>query len=250
MKRLAIFASGRGSNFAAIIHHARMRILEDAEPYLLVTNDGNAPAVTLAKETHIPFALIEGIQGRKFSNKQEREKARTEFDERALEILRQNRIDLVALAGFMQVLGPTLVDAYRYRIMNIHPAKDLVKFGGRGMFGERVHEAVLRSGAKESGCTVHYVDQSVDGGPIILQSTVTVEPTDTPASLAHRILIQEHQTYSKAIQLHVDGRISVVNHKILIDWSGDWEEKWNRRQEAFMEKQAMIESEFERKFST
>ena len=105
------------------------------------------------------------------------------------------------------------------------------------MFGERVHEAVLRSGAKESGCTIHYVDQSVDGGPIILQSTVPVEATDTPESLAHRILIQEHRTYSKAIQLHVDGRIKIVNRKTLIDWSGGWEEKWNRKQEALIKHQ-------------
>ena len=107
------------------------------------------------------------------------------------------------------------------------------------MFGHLVHEVVLRSGVKESGCTVHYVDESVDGGPIILQSTVPVEPTDTPESLAQRILIQEHRTYSKAIQLHVDGRINITNGKALIDWSGGWEEEWNRRQEAFnKEKQA------------
>ena len=159
---------------------------------------------------------------------------RNEFDKRALETLRQNRIDLVALAGFMQVLSKTIVDAYEYRIMNIHPAKDLVKFGGRGMYGERVHEAVIRAGAKESGCTVHYVDESVDGGPIILQSIVPVEPTDTPESLAQRILIQEHRTYPKAIQLHVDGRIKIVNGKAHIDWSGDWIEEWNRRQEALI----------------
>jgi formyltetrahydrofolate-dependent phosphoribosylglycinamide formyltransferase len=214
-----------------------MRILQDVEVSLLITNDPNAPVIHAANENKIPPVIFEGIQGKKFTTKQEREKARAKFDELALERLRQNRIDLVALAGFMQVLGPTLVDAYEYRIMNIHPAKDLVKFGGRSMFGERVHEAVLRSGAKESGCTIHYVDQSVDGGPIILQSTVPVEATDTPESLAHRILIQEHRTYSKAIQLHVDGRIKIVDGKTLIDWSGGWEEKWNRKQEALIKHQ-------------
>jgi phosphoribosylglycinamide formyltransferase-1 len=232
--RLAVFASGRGTNFQAIAEHARMRILRNVEVCLLITNDANAPAVTLAREYHIPVAFIEGIQGRKFSTKQEREQARNEFDRQALETLRQNNIDLVALAGFMQVLSQTIVDAYEYRIMNIHPAKDLAKFGGRGMYGERVHEAVIRAGEKESGCTVHYVDESVDGGPIILQSTVQVEPTDTPDSLAHRILIQEHRTYPKAVQLHVDGRIKIVNGKTHIDWSGDWIEEWNRRQKAFI----------------
>ena len=232
MERLAVFASGRGSNFRAIVDHAKLHVLKNIEVSLLITTDASAAVVASAKENQIPFVVLEGIQGRKLT-KQEREKMRNEFDERALEILRHNRIDLVALAGFMQVLGKTMIDAYKYRIMNIHPAKDVAKFGGRGMFGHRVHEVVLRSGAKESGCTVHYVDESVDGGPIILQSTVPVEPTDTSESLAQRILIQEHRTYSKAIQLHVDGRINITNDKALIDWSGGWEEEWNRRQEAF-----------------
>jgi phosphoribosylglycinamide formyltransferase-1 len=81
------------------------------------------------------------------------------------------------------------------------------------------------------------VDQSVDGGPIILQSTVPVEATDTPESLAHRILIQEHRTYPKAIQLHVDERIKITDGKTLIDWNGDWEESWNRKQEALINRQ-------------
>jgi phosphoribosylglycinamide formyltransferase-1 len=214
-----------------------MHILENVEVSLLIANDPNAPVITSAKENKIPVVVLEGIQGKKFASKQEREKARIKFDELALEKLRENRIDLVALAGFMQVLSRTLVDAYKYRIMNIHPAKDIARFGGRGMYGERVHEAALRAGAKESGCTIHYVDESVDGGPIILQSTVPIEATDTPDSLAHRILIQEHRTYSKAIQLHVDERIKVIGGKTLIDWSGDWEERWNRRQEAFIKHQ-------------
>jgi len=235
--KIAIFASGRGTNFQAITEHAKMQILRGAEVNLLITNDTKAPVIKLAKEFDTPVIFLEGLQGRQFSTKQEREQARNEFDKRALESLRENKIDLVALAGFMQVLGNTLVHAYEYRIMNIHPAKDLAKFGGRGMYGERVHEAVIKAGAKESGCTVHYVDQSIDGGPIITQSTVPVEPSDTPESLAHRILIQEHRTYSKAIQLHVDGRIRIIDGKAHIDWSRDWNEEWNRRQEAFIKYQ-------------
>ena len=105
------------------------------------------------------------------------------------------------------------------------------------MFGQRVHEAVLRSREKESGCTVHYVDESIDGGPIILQSTVPIEPTNTPESLAHKILIQEHRTYPKAIQLHVDERIKIRDGKTMIDWKDDWEERWNQRQEALIKHQ-------------
>jgi phosphoribosylglycinamide formyltransferase-1 len=237
MRRLAVFASGRGSNFRAIVDHAKMHVLENVEVCLLITSDVNAPVVASAKENNIPVTSLEGVQGKKFSTKQEREIMRNKFDEQALEILQQNRIDLVALAGFMQVLSKTLIDAYKYRIMNIHPAKNLMKFGGRGMFGERVHEAVLRSGEKESGCTVHYVDESIDGGPIILQTMVPIEPTDTPESLAHKILIQEHRTYPKAIQLHVDERIKITDGKTLIDWNGGWEENWNRKQEALIKHQ-------------
>jgi phosphoribosylglycinamide formyltransferase-1 len=214
-----------------------MSILHNVQVALLLTNDRTAPAVNIAREYSIPHVFIEGVFGKKFATKLDREKARDEFDKKVVEILKENRIDLIALAGFMQVLGHKMVSAYPLSIMNIHPSTDLVRFGGVGMFGERVHAAVLKAGDKESGCTVHYVDESVDGGPIILQSTVAVEPSDTPESLAHRVLIQEHQTYSKAIQLHADDRITVTNGKASIDWSGNWEEQWNRRQEAFIQSQ-------------
>ncbi len=237
MKHLAVFASGRGSNFRAIVDHSKMGILREIEVSLLVTNVPNAPAADFAREKSVPVSTIEGVFGRKFASKQEREKARNMFDELAFEALSKNRIDLVALAGFMQVLGPRVIDAYGLGIMNIHPAKDLSRFGGRGMFGERVHAEVLRAGERESGCTVHYVDNSVDGGPIILQSTVPVEAEDSPETLAHRILIQEHRTYSKAIQLHVDERIHVKDGNVSIDWSDNWEDQWNRRQEAFIQHQ-------------
>ena len=238
MKHLAVFASGRGTNFQAILDHTRMGILQNTEVSLLVTNVSDPPVADYAHERSVPVSFIEGVFGRKFADKREKERARDQFDQNALEVLKENRIDLVALAGFMQVLGPNLVNAYPMRIMNIHPAKDLARFGGSGMFGDRVHAAVLAAGETESGCTVHYADHTVDGGPIILQATVPVEPGDTPESLAYRILIHEHRTYSKAIQLHVDGRIRVVDERLSIDWSNNWEEKWNRRQEAFIRLQA------------
>lgn len=235
--RLAVFASGRGSNFRAIIDHARLGVLKNIEAALLVVNDETAPVAGIARENSIPVEVLQGVVGRKFASKEERERARTEFDTQAVALLRRYRIDLVTLAGFMQVLGSTLVQAYKWHIMNIHPAKNLVSFGGRGMYGERVHEAVLLAGEKESGCTIHYVDESVDGGPVILQATVPVRASDTPETLAKRILIQEHRTYSKAIQLQADDRIKVTEGRVLIDWSDKWEEKWNQRQERFIEHQ-------------
>jgi phosphoribosylglycinamide formyltransferase-1 len=240
MKNLAVFASGRGSNFHAIVEHVRMRILQNVNVQLLVTNDANALAVSYAQQNSIPSEFIQGLVERRFATKVDREIARNKFDEDAVDILHHNGIDFVALAGFTQVLGPTLVDNYRWKIINVHPAKDLMRFGGRGMIGDRVHAAVIKAGEKESGCTIHYVDNSIDGGPMIIQGIVPVEPTDTPEVLRKRILIQEHRTYSKAIQLHVDGRVSVVDHKAVIDWSGDWEEQWDRRQEPFVRSQMPI----------
>jgi phosphoribosylglycinamide formyltransferase-1 len=241
MKRLAVFASGRGSNFKAIIDHVRMRILENVSVSLLLSNNVNAPALNLAKEYSIPSVFISGIQNRKFRSKQDREEARNEFDAQSARILKDHRIDVIALAGFMQVLGRPILQDYTYRTVNIHPALDLVRFGGRGMYGDRVHAAVLQAGETTSGCTVHYVDDSVDGGPSILQTFVPVTPEDTPDTLAHRVLIQEHRTYSKAIQLHVDDRIHIDNGKAVIDWSNDWEAKWKERENEYISYQMELE---------
>ena len=237
MKKLAVFASGRGSNFQAIVDHVRLRVLENITVSLLISNDATAPAVNLAKENSISTIHIPGLQNRKFNNKEEREEARNKFDAQATIVLNDHGIDVVALAGFMQVLGKPILQDYKYRIMNIHPALDLTRFGGRGMYGDRVHSAVLQAGETRSGCTVHYVDESVDGGPIILQTSVPVEPEDTSHILASRILIQEHRIYSKAIQLHADERIHINDGKVTIDWSKDWKEKWDKRERVFIRHQ-------------
>ena len=219
-----------------------MGILQNVKIRMLITNDPTANAVTVARQNQIPFTLIEGIQNKRFSNTEDRERARQNFDERVLTVLESNRIDFAALAGFMQVLGKRIVSNYHFRIMNIHPSIDLIRFGGRGMFGDRVHAAVLQAGEKESGCTVHYVDESIDGGPIILQSRVQIESGDDPQSLGHRILVQEHRTYAKALQLHVDDRIHVINGGVTLDRSGGWEDEWNQRQEIFTTTERPIKS--------
>lgn len=143
MTKLAVFASGRGSNFRAIVDHVRMGILQNVEVTLLVTNDASAPAAAFAKENSIPSLFIQGIMGRKFASKDDREKARNEFDEQALNVLNQYGIDLVVLAGFMQVLGPVLVHDYRWRIMNIHPCEGSGKIrrarNVRGTCSRRCH---------------------------------------------------------------------------------------------------------------
>jgi len=237
MKTIGALASGRGSDFQSIIDHISLGVLKNARIGVLISNNSDAYALKRAEQAGIDPVYIEGIQGKKFPSSEVREKEREIFDRKVLSVLKEHSVDLVVLAGFMQVLAPFFVDEYQWRIMNIHPAKNMDKYSGRGMYGERVHEAVLKAGEKESGCTIHYVDKGVDTGPIILQHTVPVKPNDSAHTLADRILVHEHRLYSKAVQLHIDGRLKVVGRSVEKDYSGNWEEEWNERQRAYIEYQ-------------
>jgi folate-dependent phosphoribosylglycinamide formyltransferase PurN len=121
----------------------------------------------------------------------------------------------VCLAGFLRILSPSFVHAFRGRIMNIHPAL-LPAFGGKGMYGERVHEAVLASGAGESGCTVHFVTEEPDAGPIIAQTTVPVEDGDTPATLSARVRKAELRLYPLAVRLFAEGRLRIDGSRVRV----------------------------------
>lgn len=141
--------------------------------------------------------------------------SREEYDQEVLELCRAKKIDLICLAGYMRILTPVLIKAYEYKIINIHPAL-LPKFGGEGMYGHHVHEAVLKAKEKESGATVHFVTEGVDAGPIILQGHVKVFPNDTPESLAEKVLKVEHLIYPEAVRLFCEGKIKVTGGKVLI----------------------------------
>src|SRR5262249_7904541 len=130
-----------------------------------------------------------------------------------LKILHRHQIQLICLAGYTRMLPIQVVREFRNRIMNIHPAL-LPFFGGRGMYLEHVHQAVLESGMKISGCTVHFVDEEYDTGPIILQTVVPVQDEDTPATLAARILPEEHRTYVRAAALFAAGRLRVEGRRV------------------------------------
>ena len=237
MKIIGVLASGRGSDFQSIIDHISLGVLKNARIGVLISNNADAYALKRAEQAGIDPVYIEGIQGKKFPSGEAREKEREIFDKKVVSVLKQHSADLVVLAGFMQVLTPLFVDEYQWRIMNIHPAKNMEKYSGRGMYGDRVHEAVLKAGEKESGCTIHYVDKGVDTGPIILQHTVPVKQGDNVHTLSDRILVHEHRSYSKAIQLHIDGRLKIVEGKVEKDYSGNWEEDWNERQKAYIKYQ-------------
>ncbi|MGH2348298.1 MAG: phosphoribosylglycinamide formyltransferase, partial [bacterium] len=140
---------------------------------------------------------------------------REKFEDRLAEALESYRPDLVCLAGFMRILSPAFVQQFAGRIMNIHPAL-LPAFGGVGMYGEHVHRAVLDRGVRVSGCTVHFVDEIPDGGPIILQAPVPVDPEDTVLTLAARIAGLEQRLYPQAIQLFAQGRLEVEGRRVRV----------------------------------
>ena len=183
--RLAVLASGRGSNLQAIIEHfdslARERVATVA---LVASNRADAPALLLAETASIEIAHFDA----------------NDDGSELLELLRKFRIDLVVLAGYLKRIPPKVIREYAGRIMNLHPAL-LPAFGGEGMYGARVHEAVIASGAEETGVTVHLVDDDYDRGPIVAQWRVPVEKSDTAESLAARVLNVEHMVYPRAVEM-------------------------------------------------
>ena len=201
---LGVFASGRGTNFKAIleaIHDGRL----DAEVKVLISNKENAGALLIAMENGILTSVV----------------SRQNFDSRDLFVkallstLEKYGVNFVALAGYMKKVPPEVISAYRNRMLNIHPAL-LPSFCGKGMYGERVHRAVLEQGCKVTGVTVHLVDEVYDHGPIVAQQCVPVREEDTPESLAARVLKVEHEIYPKALQLFAEERVEVKEGRVVI----------------------------------
>jgi len=203
--RIAILVSGhgRGSNMAAIID-ACQRGEIDGQVVLVIGTRDEAPALQRATEKGVSTEVVSPSK-----------LGEEEYARRLLQTLGDAQVDLVCLAGFMRLLPPPVVHAYAGRVMNIHPAL-LPLFGGKCMYGEHVHRAVLESGMKVSGCTVHFVDESYDTGPIILQRCVPVEEEDTWETLAARVLAQEHQAYVQAVKLFAQGRLRVEGRRVRI----------------------------------
>ena len=229
--KLGILASGRGTDFQAILDHIRMKILVDVEVKLVIYNNKDAYVRERAENAGIKTKFIQGTVGQKFDSKESREDARVEFDKQVVESCNDEGVELIVCAGFNQILSEYLVEHYANRILNIHPAYDVVNYGGYGMVGMKVHNAVIEAGEKVSGCTVHYIDSTVDLGPVLLQAKVPIYDGDTAESLAERVLVIEHRTYPKAIQLHADKRVRIENNKSVVDIaSSGWEKKWNDRQ--------------------
>jgi len=183
--RLAVLASGRGSNLQAIIDHfdnlARERV---ANVVLVASNRADSPSLLRAATASIDTASFNP----------------NDDGSELLALLQKFRIDLVVLAGYLKRIPPMVIGEYTGRIINIHPAL-LPAFGGEGMYGARVHEAVIASGATETGVTVHLVDDEYDRGPILAQWRVRVDKTDTAESLAARVLNVEHVVYPRVVEM-------------------------------------------------
>jgi phosphoribosylglycinamide formyltransferase-1 len=189
MRRLAVLLSGRGSNFEAIADAVANRRIPEAEIVAVVSDVPTAPGLARARQRGLPgFA----VDRRHYPSREAHEAA-------ILRILEASQPDLVCLAGYMRLLSPVFVARYRGRLLNIHPAL-LPKFPGLD-----AQRRALEAGEKESGCTVHFVDEGVDSGPIILQRTVPIQSGDTEETLAARILVEEHKAYPEAIARALEG---------------------------------------------
>ena len=197
--KLGVLISGNGSNLQSIVDHIEEGSLK-AIIKIVISNNPEAYGITRAKKHGIPVVVLRNGD---FQNK-------AAFDLELIRILKNNCVDLVILAGFMRIITPALLNAFPHKIMNIHPAL-LPSFPG--IHGQK---QALDYGVKLSGCTVHFVDEGVDTGPIIIQSAVQVFDDDTEDTLAARILKEEHRIYSQAIQLFAESKIEIKGRKVRI----------------------------------
>ena len=198
MQRLGILLSGRGSNFLAIANAIREQRLSGVEIAVVLSNIEDAPGLAAAHALNLPAFAIPSA-GRK----------RAEHDAEIIARLHQHKVDLVCLAGYMRLLSPFFVAAFPQRILNIHPSL-LPSFPGL-----ESQKQALDYGVKFAGCTVHFVDENLDAGPIILQSAVPVLDTDDEHTLSARILKEEHRIYTEAVKIILEGNYKIAGRRVL-----------------------------------
>ena len=197
-KRLGILISGRGSNMVALAEAVREQRIPNAEIALVISDKPGVAGLESAKTLGLNTLVIER-QGR----------SREQHDRETIAALKEHEVDLVCLAGYMRLLSSWFINAYRNRILNIHPSL-LPCFPGLD-----AQRQAIAHGVKFSGCTVHFVDETLDGGPIIAQRIVPVLDGDTEESLAARILVEEHRLYAEAVALVVSGNYEIVGRRVL-----------------------------------
>ena len=198
--RVAVLASGRGSNFQSILDASERGKLPNCKIKLLIVNKKEAYAIERAKNHNVPYYIIESDN-----------KKREEFDLEMLKILKSNQIEIVVLAGFMRILSKQFISEYKDKIINIHPSL-LPEFPGA-----HAHRDAIEAKAKISGCTVHFVDEGVDTGPIIMQESVAVDRDDDEHTLSEKILPIEHKIYPKALDLLTSNKLKIINGKVITE---------------------------------
>ena len=207
MLKIAVCVSGGGTNLQAIIDAIENNVITNAEIKVVISNNQNAYALERAKNHNIEGICI---SPKDYEN-------RALFNQAFLEKLDSYEVDLVVLAGFLVVIPEEMIAKYRNRIINVHPSL-IPSFCGTGYYGLKVHEGALARGVKVTGATVHFVDEGTDTGPIILQKAVEIEQDDTPEILQRRVMEQaEWVILPKAIDLIANGKVSVVENKVLIE---------------------------------
>src|ERR1700685_2679863 len=207
-KRIGVLLSGRGSNFEALAESVADGRIPNAEIAVAPRNREDARGIEKARAF--------GIEARVISSKGLEREA---YDKLVIAALQEKRVDLVCLAGYMRLLSPQFVAAFRNRILNIHPSL-LPAFPGL-----EAQRQALEHGAKFSGCTVHFVDENLDAGPIVLQACVPIEDNDTPETLAERILREEHRIYTEAVRIVLEERFRVEGRRVLVLPEKGWEKK-------------------------
>jgi phosphoribosylglycinamide formyltransferase-1 len=209
-KKIGVLLSGRGSNFEALADSVAAGRIPDAEISIVISNREDAPGLLRAAERRIPARVIpsKGVE-------------REAYDRLVVAALKDARVDLVCLAGFMRLLSPYFVAAFRGRILNIHPSL-LPAFPGL-----EAQRQALDYGVKFSGCSVHFVDETLDAGPIVAQAIVGIEPGDTEETLAARILTEEHRIYTEAVRLVLSGKFRVEDRRVLPTAEDNQEERLN-----------------------
>lgn len=207
-KRIGILLSGRGSNFEALAANVASGRIPNAEIAIALSNREDARGIEKAR------AL--GIEARVISSKGLEREA---YDKLVVAALQEKRVDLVCLAGYMRLLSPQFITAFHHRILNIHPSL-LPAFPGM-----EAQRQALEHGAKFSGCTVHFVDENLDAGPIVLQACVPVKDSDTPETLSERILREEHRIYAAAVRIVLEGKFRVEGRRVLITSDNASEQK-------------------------
>ena len=197
-KRIGVLLSGRGSNFEALADSVVAGRLPGAEIAVVVSNREGAPGIAKAKERGIATRVIpsKGLE-------------REAYDRQVVAVLHERKVDLVCLAGYMRLLSPFFVAAFPNCILNIHPSL-LPSFPGL----ESQRQA-LEYGVKFAGCTVHFVDENLDAGPIVLQATVPVRDDDTEETLSSRILAEEHRIYTEAVRIVLEGKYKIVGRRVV-----------------------------------